>query len=149
MCRAIGRSPGIGDFNGDGVPDILWRDTSAGTVAIWFLNSSGTVQSTASVGVVPTGTTWTIVETGDFNGDGMSDILWIDGSGNVAIWFMNGATVASTAGLGSVGTTLAGPIAQRRVTHPSGAAPLRCCSPSPGRRPLLFEADDRSPPVAL
>ena len=37
-------------------------------------------------------TNWPIVETGDFNGDGMSDILWRDTSGNTAIWFMNGAT---------------------------------------------------------
>jgi hypothetical protein len=35
-----------------------------------------------------------IVETGDFNGDGMSDILWRDTSGNTAIWFMNGATAS-------------------------------------------------------
>jgi len=34
----------------------------------------------------------------------MSDILWIDSSGNIAIWFMNGATISSTAGYGNVGT---------------------------------------------
>ena len=33
---------------------------------------------------------WTIVGTGDFNGDGKSDILWRDTSGTVAIWLMNG-----------------------------------------------------------
>jgi hypothetical protein len=36
---------------------------------------------------------WSIQLTGDFNGDGMSDILWRDTSGNVAIWEMNGAAV--------------------------------------------------------
>jgi len=96
---------GMGDFNGDGVPDILWRDSTAGTVAIWLLNSGGTVQSTATVNVVPTSSTWAINETGDYDGNGMSDILWVDGSGNVAIWFMNGATIASTANLGNVGTS--------------------------------------------
>jgi len=84
---------------------ILWRDNNTGTVAIWFLNSSGYIQSTASVGAVPIATTWTIAETGDFDGNGKSDILWIDGTGNVAIWFMNGATIASTTGLGNVGTS--------------------------------------------
>jgi hypothetical protein len=48
-------------------------------------------------------TTYTIVQTGDYNGDGMSDIVWMDGSGNVSIWFMNSTTVASTASVGNVG----------------------------------------------
>jgi hypothetical protein len=48
-------------------------------------------------------TNWPIVETGDFNGDGMSDILWRDTSGNTAIWFMNGAT-STGASLGVVST---------------------------------------------
>ena len=47
---------------------------------------------------------WTIVGTGDFNGDGKADMLWRDTSGNTAIWFMNGATVSSTAGLGNIPT---------------------------------------------
>jgi hypothetical protein len=97
----------VGDFNGDGVPDILWQDNNSGTVAIWFLNSSGLIQSTASVGVVSPSSGWTILDTGDYNGDGYSDILWTDGSGDLAVWFMNGATIASSAGLGNVGTTWA------------------------------------------
>jgi len=96
---------GLGDFNGDGNIDLLFRDTNSGTVAIWFLTSSGGIQSTANVGTVSSGTTWRIAETGDYNGDGYSDILWADGSGNLAVWFMNGATIASTAGLGNVGTS--------------------------------------------
>jgi subtilase family serine protease len=35
--------------------------------------------------------------THDFNGDGRSDILWHDGSGNVAIWLMNGTIVLNQA----------------------------------------------------
>jgi len=111
MSSTLGSVPsnwvvqGMGDFNGDGVPDILWRDSTSGTVAIWFLNSSGQVESSGTVGAVSTGTTWAINETGDFDGNGMSDILWVDGTGNVAIWFMNAATIASTASLGNVGTS--------------------------------------------
>jgi len=48
-------------------------------------------------------TNWSIVETGDFNGDGKSDILWRDTSGNTAMWFMNGATPTG-ASLGTVST---------------------------------------------
>ena len=49
-------------------------------------------------------TTWSIVQSGDYNGDGMSDLLWRDTSGNTAMWFMNGTTIASTAGLGNIPT---------------------------------------------
>jgi hypothetical protein len=40
--------------------------------------------------------------THDFNGDGHSDILWRDTSGNVAIWEMNGATVLNAAAVGNI-----------------------------------------------
>jgi Tannase and feruloyl esterase/FG-GAP-like repeat len=45
------------------------------------------------------------VSTHDFNGDGTSDMLWRDTSGNVGMWLMNGASVLSTAVLGNVPTT--------------------------------------------
>ena len=38
---------------------------------------------------------WKVVGTGDFNGDGKTDILFENASGVVAIWFMNGIQVAS------------------------------------------------------
>ena len=92
---------GTGDFNGDGLGDLLWRNTS-GDTAIWLMNGA-TVTSAAGLGNPPT--TWSIVGTGDFNGDGKADLLWRDTSGDTAIWFMNGTTVASSAGLGNTSTT--------------------------------------------
>ena len=44
-----------------------------------------------------------MAQTGDYNGDGYADLLWIDGSGNLAVWLMKGATISSSAGLGNVG----------------------------------------------
>jgi hypothetical protein len=48
---------------------------------------------------------WSVIGTGDYNGDGMSDLLWRDNAGNTSIWFMNGAMVASTAQVGNIPTT--------------------------------------------
>ena len=41
--------------------------------------------------------------TADFNGDGKGDILWLDNTGNVAIWLMNGLSISQAGGLGNVG----------------------------------------------
>jgi hypothetical protein len=43
-----------------------------------------------------------VVGTGDFDGNGKGDILWRDGGGNVAVWFMNGGTIASVVTLGNI-----------------------------------------------
>jgi len=42
----------VGDYNGDGQADILWRHTS-GTVAIWFLNGTSVIGSGVLSGVGP------------------------------------------------------------------------------------------------
>jgi hypothetical protein len=55
------------------------RDTN-GDVAIWFMNGTQVAQS-AGVGNVPPNV-WKLVGTGDFNGDGKSDILWRAGHGS-------------------------------------------------------------------
>jgi hypothetical protein len=46
---------------------------------------------------------WAIAETGDFDGDGKSDILWRETSaGTVEIWFMNGVVVSAPIAIGYV-----------------------------------------------
>jgi hypothetical protein len=97
---------GTGDFNGDGFDDILWRCTNtgpnctAGDVAIWLMKGTQILQN-GGLGNVPTN--WTVVETGDFNFDGKSDILWRFSDGTPAIWFMNGVQVASRGGIPNPG----------------------------------------------
>jgi hypothetical protein len=59
------------------------------------------VSSSEVLGVVAN--TWSIVESGDFNGDGKDDLLWRNTATNdVAIWFLNGTQVSSQANNGTV-----------------------------------------------
>ena len=93
---------GVGDFNGDGKIDILWRDTNTGALSIWFTNGTA-VTSGALVSTLPS--KWSVAQVGDYNGDGNCDILLLDNSGNLAMWLMSGATQSSSVGVTNVGTT--------------------------------------------
>jgi hypothetical protein len=84
---------GLGDFNGDGHADILWRDTS-GDLAIWEMNGTQVINSGETFVASVTG--WSVVGIGDFNGDGKADLLWTDGNGNYAIWEMNGTQILNS-----------------------------------------------------
>jgi hypothetical protein len=92
---------GIGDFDGNGSADLLWRDAS-GNVGVWLMNGTQIMQSSV-LGNVPL--TWSVTQTGDYNGDGLSDILWVDSAGNVAAWFMNGVASPSAVTYGNIGKT--------------------------------------------
>jgi uncharacterized repeat protein (TIGR03803 family) len=82
---------GTGDFNADGLPDLLWQNASTGQAAIWEMD--GTTRIGGGAVSLNPGPTWAAVGTGDFNGDGLSDILWQNTStGQASIWEMSGNT---------------------------------------------------------
>ena len=86
------------DFNSDGKPDILWRNTATGENAYWYMN--GTTLLTGAVLLTVADLNWTIVGTGDFNSDGKTDILWRNtATGENAYWYMNGTTIAGSASI--------------------------------------------------
>jgi hypothetical protein len=100
IVTGAGSSRIVGDFNGDGKADLLWRDT-AGNVTMWLMNGPSV---TTSLGLGAVSTAWSIVGVGDFDGDGKADVLWRDASGNVAMWLMNGSAVVGNRFLGNVST---------------------------------------------
>jgi FG-GAP-like repeat len=88
----------ISDFTGDGRADVLWRDSS-GQTALWTMNGSAIVGSgsfTSGGSTVNPDTSWSIAGTGDFDGDGKSDVLWRNTAGQLALWLMNGSSIVGS-----------------------------------------------------
>jgi hypothetical protein len=80
-----------GDFDGDGLDDLLWYDATRSRALVWLMR--GTCPKT--VGPVlpgPGGDGWTVPSTGEFNRDGMADVLWYNTiTHRIAVWLMAGA----------------------------------------------------------
>ena len=78
------------DFNGDGLPDILWRHYPSGNNGAWLLN--GTNYSSSLNMTREPNSNWRIQGAGDFDGDGREDdILWRNyQNGDNAVWLMDG-----------------------------------------------------------
>jgi hypothetical protein len=83
---------GVGDFNGDGRADILWRETTSGSTYIWFMNA--TAISSAAFTQAFADPTWTIQGVGNLDGDAADDVVWRHSSGALYVWLMDGANLA-------------------------------------------------------
>lgn len=76
-----------GDFDGNGEPDMWWRNQVNGDLGVSL--SSGNTANFYTAGNVPLD--WDIEGAGDFNGDGKSDLFWKQNPvGQTAVWLMNG-----------------------------------------------------------
>jgi len=77
-----------GDFNKDGIPDILFRNPETGENLIFFLYETGTRESFAYT--TPISESWKAEGIGDFNADGIADILFRNyDTGENLIFFQN------------------------------------------------------------
>ena len=91
-----------GSFNGDQVPDIVWHHATQDYVAVWLMQDDGANKGTKVLDSVLTSPnavdadTWKIVGSGDFNGDGKSELVWQDQvEGWLAIWLLDGVNLPS------------------------------------------------------
>ncbi|MBF0607578.1 MAG: carboxypeptidase regulatory-like domain-containing protein [Candidatus Magnetobacterium sp. LHC-1] len=95
---------GVGDFNGDGKSDLLWRNSDTGHVGIWLMD--GTSVSSMGSPATISDLNWNIKQVDDFNKDGKSDVLWENmASGLLVIWYMDGVNISSYKSIGLVPVT--------------------------------------------
>ncbi|TMA31959.1 MAG: VCBS repeat-containing protein [Deltaproteobacteria bacterium] len=80
------------DFNGDGKADLIVR--SGDTLRLWVMSGSH-VASVLPLADAPASSD--LVGTGDYDGNGTSDLLWEDPrSGQLVLWLLNGGIVIKT-----------------------------------------------------
>ncbi len=95
---AVWRIEATGDFDSDGLPDIVWRNAMTHKILIWRIGYDGPGVGNPWLGnIVPVpdqaaDANWAIRGALDFNGDGRRDLLWYNStSGKAVIWHMNAA----------------------------------------------------------
>ena len=87
-----------GDFNRDGLADIVFQDRD-GALAAWLMNGANLVAAgflePSNIG----DSRYSIVASGDFNGDKLEDLLFQHADGTLAVWFMDHTRMTESAPL--------------------------------------------------
>ncbi|MFO0827448.1 MAG: VCBS repeat-containing protein [Phycisphaerales bacterium] len=88
---------GMGDFDGDGDADFLFRDSTTNIFQVWLMNGSTVATNSAVQGTGAVSTNLVCIGVGDTNGDGKADVIFRNTTNNtITIWYMDGVTMTST-----------------------------------------------------
>lgn len=80
---------GVGDFDGDGTSEFLWRGTGDLKIATLAEAQLGAGALRSINAVVPSAV-WVVAGVGDFDGNGTDDLLWYNGNtGATNLWIMS------------------------------------------------------------
>jgi hypothetical protein len=70
--------------------DVVWYNATTQRMAVWLMRGTALLAAGPEI-PAPPGGGWSAVTTGDFNGDGMADVIWENLVGHqFAIWLMGG-----------------------------------------------------------
>jgi hypothetical protein len=87
-------------MNGDGHPDLIWRNRSTGENLVWLMVGASHM---ATMALQAVDQSWDLVQAVDMNSDGSADLLWRNSTtGDNLLWYMNGLAVAGKAVMPSV-----------------------------------------------
>lgn len=87
------RIVGVGDFNNDSSPDLVWQHVVTGVITTWLMNGT-TLASAGPFSLTNSSDpNWRIKGVADVDDDGDADLLWQHATSNhIAVWYMSGRT---------------------------------------------------------
>ena len=94
----------VGDFNGDGIPDVAVANTQSGTVSILLGKGHGTFAAAVSYSVGASASNGPVaVQTADLNNDGKLDLVTANDNGTISVLLGKGNGTFETAANHAVG----------------------------------------------
>lgn len=96
----------VGDWNQDGIADLVLRNAAQSATKIWFMGGEGGLVRQSEKTLMSVDASWDVVGNADWNQDGAMDLIWRNNAGGApVVWLMGGTdktTIQSSLSLDSV-----------------------------------------------
>jgi hypothetical protein len=95
------------DVDRSGVPDLVWQNERTNQVVVWYMGApDGAALLNWQWIDIQGQPGWRVAAAADFNGDGTTDLIWLnDASRQAAVWYVGGAGGAALLSWSWLGTT--------------------------------------------
>jgi hypothetical protein len=92
------RVTAVTDLNLDRQMDIVFQHAD-GTLAVWFMNGINLTSAALFTPSNPGDVNWSVAGAGDFNADGMMDLIFQHTDGSMAVWLLDGTKLTRASSL--------------------------------------------------